>query len=59
LDIFLELFNINGQRLMTRTLGQGTYFNESIDLSSFPKGMYYLVIRNKDGEVATKEVIKK
>ncbi len=57
-DIFLELNTMTGQRLMTKSLGQGTYFNESIDLSSFPNGLYYLVIRNEDGEVATKEVVK-
>jgi len=57
-DIFLELNSATGQKLISRLLGQGTFFNESIDLSSFPTGIYYVMIRNKEGEQATKEIIK-
>lgn len=57
-DLFLQLNNVTGQRLMTRSLGQGRYFNQDIDLSNFPKGLYYLVIRDKHGKMTTKEIIK-
>ena len=45
--------------LMKRSLGEGTVFNEMIDLSGYSNGLYTLVIRNALGEVASKEVVKK
>lgn len=58
MEISLELYGMNGQLLSNRSLGNGSAFKETVNLSDLPNGMYYIVIRDATGAVATKEVVK-
>jgi hypothetical protein len=50
----IELYAINGQLLYNKQF-EGTYHH--LDLSSLPKGIYFITIRSEDA-VATRKVIK-
>jgi hypothetical protein len=53
----VELYDYLGRRLQQRKLDSGTRFLESLDLSNYPAGMYYLRLVSKEG-FAVKELIK-
>jgi hypothetical protein len=50
----VEITTLNGQRILGREL-EGT--TRQIDLSSFPKGVYFITIRSKDF-VTTRKIVK-
>jgi hypothetical protein len=50
----IELYAINGQLLYNKQF-EGTY--HQVDLSSLPKGIYFITIRSKVA-VVTRKVIK-
>lgn len=49
----LEIFNCTGQLQLTKT---GNF--SSIDLSSLPSGLYFIVLTNSDNEKITSKIIK-
>jgi hypothetical protein len=53
----LEIVNIQGQRILVKELdvNQGTY-NDKMDLSTLPKGIYMIHLRN-DNYISTKKLI--
>ncbi|UCG28612.1 MAG: T9SS type A sorting domain-containing protein [Bacteroidales bacterium] len=44
-DLVVEVLNLNGRIIMTREFPGTEYLNERIDLSSCPKGIYFLRIK--------------
>jgi len=50
----IEITSLNGQQILPAAM-EGT--KHQIDLSSFPKGAYFITIRSKDF-VATRKIIK-
>ena len=56
-DCTLSLYNTVGQQVYTQNLQSG--INQlTIDMASFPVGVYYLKIKNPDQEFQGKRVIK-
>ena len=55
----LDLVNSMGQVLRQEVFNnQGVAFTKSLDLSSLPNGMYYLVLKTKQGMVSQARIIK-
>jgi uncharacterized protein (TIGR02145 family) len=52
----LEVFDLSGRILMRESIS-GTGKSSSVDLSSYPEGIYYFRIQTKD-HVSTKKVVK-
>lgn len=50
----LSLFNIDSQLLVTKEISN---FKTELDLSSYRKGIYYMIIKN-DREIVTRKIIK-
>ena len=53
---YIEIYNLTGNRIMTKKVNQGT---TNVDVSSLPKGMYVISFKGADGVEVTKKVIKK
>jgi hypothetical protein len=51
-----ELFNMTGEKVMGRELGQKNEIHERIALSSLPAGIYNLVVKT-DGQLITKKIV--
>lgn len=51
--VYLEVYNVNGQKLIGRTIPTNTSskHTESIDIRSFAPGSYYVSIRDRSGRV--------
>ncbi len=54
----LEIYNINGQLMASDQLGEGTRFDEKINLDHYPKGIYTFVVRNAEGAMLSEQVVK-
>jgi len=50
----VKIYDINGRNILTTS----TTFNQSIDVSNFPKGMYLVNISNPKGQTTKKIIIK-
>ena len=56
----MDLVNSIGQIVKQDVFNnQGVEFTESIDLSNLPNGMYYVILKTKQGVVSQARVIKK
>jgi pectate lyase len=56
----MDLVNSMGQVLNQKVFNnQGVVFTRSIDLSDLPNGIYYLVLKTKQGVVGQARIIKK
>jgi len=56
----MDLVNSTGQVLKQKVFNnQGVVFTGSLDLSDLPNGMYYLVLKTKQGMIGQARIIKK
>jgi hypothetical protein len=53
----LKVYNSMGQQLYNKAIHPHTSFDERIDLSNFPPGNYYLVIRLENGDAYREKLI--
>ncbi len=56
-ELSAEVYNLTGQRMMTKSLGRQVSLNEQFDFSAFPNGIYLLRLRAGDA-ARTIRVIK-
>lgn len=45
-NISIEIVNVNGQRIYFRQYNQAAQFECSIDVSDYPKGIYFVKVQN-------------
>ena len=54
----IEIRNLLGQRILTRAVDQTKTIQESLDLSPYPPGNYFLSLRLEDGSVVSRKIVK-
>jgi PKD repeat protein len=55
----IDLFDARGATLFTKSLQAATQQKEQFDLSTYPKGIYFMTIRNENGHQSTIKVVVK
>jgi PKD repeat protein len=55
----VDLFDARGATLLTKTLQAATQQKEQFDLSTYPKGVYFMTIKNENGHQNTIKVVVK
>jgi hypothetical protein len=53
-----SIYSINGQRLEAHNLESNLSHQQTIDLSQYPKGIYFIEIVLENGNSLTKKIIK-
>jgi hypothetical protein len=56
-DLWLEIFDGTGRKIMIKEFKQVDRIRESMDISDLPQGLYYLKVRTKEGQALRKIVI--
>jgi hypothetical protein len=56
-DLWLEIFDGTGRKIMIREFKQVDRIRESMDISDLSQGLYYLKVRTKEGQALRKIVI--
>ena len=54
----ISIYSLNGQQLDIVTSQTGQLHQQTIDLSKYPKGVYFIEIGFEDGNVVTERIIK-
>jgi hypothetical protein len=58
-SVSISLTNVAGLKVYNETFSNHSEtYNQTIDVSSFPKGMYFIDIRSENGNVIRKIVIE-
>jgi PKD repeat protein len=57
-DMTVEMFNLQGQRILTNVYNNIDYFNQKIDVKSIDKGVYYLKVIKGDDFALMKMIIQ-
>jgi hypothetical protein len=58
LDIYLEIFDGTGRKILVREFNQADRIHEPVDVSGIPEGVYYLKIRSGNHQSVSKIVIQ-
>jgi len=58
-NIEIEVINILGQSVFSKKLKQVEKLDETLDLSAFPGGSYFVKIQTADGSVFSRKLVKK
>jgi len=56
-DLWIELFDGTGRKIMIREFSQVNRVFEALDMSDLPQGLYYLKVRTKGGQALRKIII--
>lgn len=57
-DLEISVYNFSGQSLFSTHISNATQLQASLDLSSHPKGNYFVRIRLEDGTIYSKKIMK-
>ncbi len=57
-NVTIEVYNTIGQNLWNKTIENTTNLQETLDLSSYPNGNYFIIIKAASGKVYTQNIIK-
>jgi hypothetical protein len=56
--IGFDVYNSIGRKVLNRIIEYGSQINETINMGGMPDGVYFIVIRFKDGSSGMKRMIK-
>ena len=57
-NIEVEVHSLFGQSLFVKKRNKVKDFNETLDLSAHPAGIYFVIVRTENDEVFTQKVVK-
>ncbi|MBK6946991.1 MAG: carbohydrate-binding protein [Haliscomenobacter sp.] len=57
-NIEVEVHSLFGQSLFVKKRNKVKDFNETLDLSTYPAGIYFVIVRTENEEVFTQKVVK-